>query len=190
MRNALAVASEAGNGAEATHVFVAGNSSVQSMIKATYVGDERKELTPCDFPYRAGGATLYPLWGTWNGHAYEGIWVYKGQSGGLSLAGYFTYDPITDEAENLTTAYQTGNTGNMQADACAYDYAANKVYTLTNQYNDDYSAITGIAFHSAGKGTAVFAPAFSIAYPAAAPSTNIPVSMAIDKTGKMYIFCT
>lgn len=189
MRNALAVASEAGNGAEATHVFVAGNSSVQSMIKATYVGDEKKELIPCDFPYRAGGATLYPLWGTWNGHAYEGIWVYRGESG-LGLGGYFTYDPFTNEARQLISAYQTGNTDNMQSDACAYDYAANKVYTLTNQYNDDYSAITGIAFHSAGKGTAVFAPAFSITYPADAPSTNIPVSMAIDKTGKMYIFCT
>lgn len=181
MRQAFAAAPKEGMASGLTHVFVGGSANNNDMVKATYVDGVRTGLATCGFPYTNSGTRLHPHWGTWNGSTYEGLWA-----AGNSLSGYFTYDPLTREAKQLTSAYLSGDQGGMLSDACAYDYSSNKVYCLLNEYNSSYSAITGIKFYSADKGTAVFEESFSIEI----STENIPVSMAIDKTGKFYIFCT
>lgn len=181
MQQAFASAPKADEATGLTHVFVGGSSQNNDMVKVTYVDGKRTGLSLCGFPYASGGTRLHPHWGTWNGSTYEGMWAV-----GNSVTGYFSFDPLTGNAEQLTTAYLSGNQDGILSDACAYDYSSDKVYTLLNNYTSDYTAITGIKFYSADKGTAVFAEAFSIAV----TTSNIPVSMAIDKTGKFYIFCT
>ncbi|MCM1531157.1 MAG: choice-of-anchor J domain-containing protein [Bacteroides sp.] len=181
MQQAFAAAPKAGDAAGQTHVFVGGSSRNHDMIKAVYVDGVRTALSTCGFPYASGGTRLHPYWGTWTGSVYEGIWA-----AGNSIVGYFTFDPFTQQATQLTQAYLTGDQGGMISDACAYDYSSGKVYTLKNGYTADYTAVDSIVFYSADKGTAVFGKAFRIDISTA----NIPVAMAIDKTGKFYIICT
>lgn len=181
MHQAFASVSKAGDATGLTHVFVGGSSLNNDMVKAIYVDGERTGLSLCQFPYGSSGTRLHPHWGTWNGSFYEGMWA-----AGNSVAGYYAYDPLTGEANNLTSAYLSGNQDGILSDACAYDYSSNKVYSLVNGYTEDYSAIESITFYSANKGTAVFEEAFSIEV----STSNIPVSMSIDKTGKFYLFCT
>ncbi len=180
MQQAFA-ATKDGEATGLTHVFVGGSSTNNDMVKAVYVDGVRTGLTLCNFPGSYQGTGLHPRWGTWNGSVYEGIWA-----AGNTVTGYYSFDPLTGAVKNLTSAYLTGNQNGMFSDACAYDYSSNKVYTLANGYNGDYTGIESITFYSADKGTAVFEEAFSIAI----TTSNMPVSMAIDKTGKFYIFCT
>ncbi|MCH5243911.1 MAG: hypothetical protein J1F29_03330, partial [Lentimicrobiaceae bacterium] len=181
MKKAFAAAPKAADDAGKEHVFLGGSSGYNDVVRAVYVDEERTVLELCSFPYGYQGTRMHTHWGTWNGTVYEGIYA-----AGNSIVGYFTYDPRTEDTEDLTDQYLNGSMDNIDAAACAYDYSTNKVYTLTNNYTDDWSAITSIDFHSANKGTAIFSEAFSIEI----NTENIPVAMAIDKTGKFYIFCT
>lgn len=181
MRQAFASASKDGDATGLTHVFVGGSSQNNDMVKAVYVDGERTELSLCGFPYGSGGTRLHPQWGTWNGSFYEGMWA-----AGRSVVGYYTYDPLTGDANSLTSAYLSGDQGGILSDACAYDYSSNKVYSLVNGYTETYTEIDSITFYSANKGTAVFEEAFSIKI----STSNIPVAMSINKTGKFYLFCT
>ena len=181
MKKAFAAAPKAADDAGKEHVFLGGSSGYNDVVRAVYVDGERTVLELCSFPYGYQGTRMHTHWGTWNGTVYEGIYA-----AGNSIVGYFTYDPRTEDTEDLTDQYLNGSMDNIDAAACAYDYSTNKVYTLTNNYTDDWSAITSIDFHSANKGTAIFSEAFSIEI----NTENIPVAMAIDKTGKFYIFCT
>lgn len=118
-----------------------------------------------------------PSSGAWCGSFYQGFFqVYDAESKKYINAGYFVYDPAADEVENVKISGAIELIPSMSA----YNPKNGYIYTLTNMWGKTSFDSTDVQAVQAGTGVFLRLGKLS-------GLTAVPVSMAIDKEGVVYI---
>ena len=130
--------------------------------------------TPTATTVNNGQYYIRPSWGVWCEDHFEGLFVY-----GSNKAGYYTYDPLTDNATKIDVAV-TGDAVSMVAypSMGAYNPVDKKIYALLPGRD-------GVFFFSGTPKTGILTTADN--YVAGFAEGQIPISMGISPAGKMYV---
>lgn len=127
-----------------------------------------------------GDYYIYPIWGAWCENHFEGLFGYNTNDGFLAV-GYYIYNPLTDEAEDLEVTL-TGQSASLVTlpKMGAYDPVSKKIFSLVSTQN-------GVFLLVGTPGTGALG---SLGTVSGFANGQYVISMAISPNGKKYAITT